>query len=185
MKAIQDIKLTYEAYLALPETKQRYEIIDGEMIFMSPAPTVKHQRVIAKLHLKLAPFVIQHGLGELFLSPLDVIISRNPLRTRQPDLLFIRKERLAIAQDRVEGAPDIVIEILSPGNTRANVNKKLADYARIGVRECWLVSPEAETIEVLTLIKGHYKRLGLFGPGDRIKSSILPQLSLIVDEIFN
>jgi len=183
MKAVQPKILTYDDYLALPETKQRYEIIDGELIWRCPAPTIKHQRVVKKACVKLDPFVEENDLGELILSPVDVVVSRNPLRMRQPDLLFVRKERLSIVQERVEGAPDLVIEVLSPGNARPSVLEKLSDYARIGVRECWIFSPEALTLEVLVLNRGRYKRLGLFGSGDRIRSQVWPQLSLTVDDL--
>ena len=183
MKVLPKKKLTYEDYLALPETKQRYEIIDGELIWMSPAPTTKHQEIVGALYLKLAPLVKEHDLGKIFLSPVDVVVSRQPLRTRQPDLLFVRKDRLHIVQDRIERAPDLVIEILSPGNTRAAVQAKLDDYAHLGVRECWLVSLEAITIEVLMRARGRYKRLGLFGSGDKIKSGVWPPLSLTVDDL--
>src|SRR5215813_7411140 len=105
MKAMPKKIITYEDYLVLPEIRQRYEIIDGELIRMSPSPTAKHQEIIGTLYLKRTLLVQTHDLGKLFLAPLDVIISRNPIRTRQPDLLFIRKERLGIVQDCVEGAP--------------------------------------------------------------------------------
>jgi Uma2 family endonuclease len=82
-------KLTYETFLTLPETKQRYEVIDGEMCLMSPSPTPEHQRIVLNLSLLLAPFVREHQLGELFVAPLDVLITRTPLQTRQPNLLFV------------------------------------------------------------------------------------------------
>jgi len=179
----QTKRLTYEEYLIGPEIKQRYDIVDGEMI-MAPAPTLEHQRILLRLVLIVAPHVIKHELGEVLFAPADVLVQREPLRTRQPDLIFLSTERAGITGQTVEGAPDLVIEILSPSNTRANIEGKLADYALIGVKECWLVSPEARTVEVLTLAEGKWQRASLHGLGDSIQSSVLVGLELEVSQLF-
>jgi len=184
--AVETKLLTYEEYLALPEINRRYDIIDGELIMMSPSPTPLHQRIAAKIHLKLGPFVMERQLGEVFFAPLDVLIQREPLRTRQPDVLFIRAERAdIIGEDLIEGAPDLVVEILSPSNTRAQVEEKLADYASIGVSECWLISPEAQTVEVLRRTDEGWIRQEIYGRGDAVTSLLLPGFSLSVSEIFD
>jgi Uma2 family endonuclease len=176
--------LTYEDYLALPEMMQRYEIIDGEMI-MSPAPTSKHQLVVGSLYRSLHSLVRRWRLGVVLLSPLDIIIHRVPrLRTRQPDLIFVSRERQAIIHDQIEGGPDLVIEVLSPSDTRRVIERKLEDYRRIGVRECWMVSIEGETVEVLKLSARGVRRLGLYGPGDVVRSQVLPSLALPIKKIF-
>jgi Uma2 family endonuclease len=183
-KLLEKKLLTYEEYLALPEIEGRYDIIDGELL-MSPAPTPFHQRILINLILLLTPVVRERQLGEVLCAPLDVVICREPLRTRQPDLIFIRAERTDIIGDQlIEGAPDLIVEILSPSNTRAEVEKKLKDYAAIGVSECWLVSPEAQIIEVLRLTKKGWKRQVIYGLGDKLTSPLLPGFSLKVDEIF-
>lgn len=176
--------LTYADYLALPEMKARYEIIDGVMM-MCPAPTTKHQFVISNLHVLLRSFVRRRKLGVVLFAPVDIIVQRVPkLRTRQPDLMFISHARRSIIKDQIEGGPDLVIEILSPGNTRKQIERKLADYVWIGVRECWLISIEAETVEVLQLSAKEIKRLGLCGAGDRVRSAVLPGSALPVRKIF-
>jgi Uma2 family endonuclease len=178
-------KLTYEAFLALPETKQRYEVIDGEMFLMSPSPTPEHQRIVLNLSLQLAPFVREHQLGELFVAPLDVLITRTPLQIRQPDVLFVSNSHLdIIGPQQIEGGPDLIVEILSPSNTRAAMETKLQDYWRIGVQECWLVSPEARTIEVMQRGVEHFERSGLYGMGDTINSGVLPDLHLRLEEVW-
>ena len=181
--SLQTTRLTYEEYLKLPETKKRYEIVDGELI-MSPSPTTRHQRILRQLFRMLDPFVTERGLGEVLFAPLDVLVQREPLRTRQPDLLFVSNERVGILGQIIEGPPDLVAEILSPGNTRADVEDKLADYSRMGVRECWLVSPEARTVEVLELGEGTWNRISLYGLGDQAGSNLLPGLALPVSELF-
>jgi Uma2 family endonuclease len=177
-------KLTYEAFLALPETKQRYEVIDGEMVVM-PSPTPEHQRIVLNLSLQLAPFVREHHLGELFIAPLDILITRSPLQTRQPDLLFVRtSQRNIIGPQQIEGGPALIIEILSPSNTRADMESKLQDYWLIGVQECWLVSPEARSIEVLQHGVEHFERSGLYGMGDMVDSGVLPHFHLRVEDVW-
>ncbi|MBI4639644.1 MAG: Uma2 family endonuclease [Candidatus Tectomicrobia bacterium] len=182
--------LTYKEYLALPETMQRYEIIDGELI-MPPAPTPDHQWILRTLVLHLQTFVAESRLGEILFAPLDILISRDPLRTRQPDLAYFSAERSGIrgresikGRQLIDQVPDLVVEILSLSNTRSDIARKLDDYRMIGVRECWLISPEAETVEVLRLSPERIKRIALVGIGETIRSEVLPGLNLSVDQIF-
>jgi Uma2 family endonuclease len=179
-----DLKhLTYDAYLAMPEMKQRYSILDGELM-LAASPTPPHQAIVIEIAMKLTPFVREHHLGGLFIAPLDIVIRREPLRTRQPDVMFIgREQHFIIGSQVIEGAPDLVIEVLSPTNTRQELRGKLDDYRTIGVREAWVVSPEARTVEVLQLTPA-MQRLGLYGLGDLLASQVLPDLRLTVDDIF-
>ena len=177
-------RLTYDAYLAMPEMKQPYSILDGELV-MAAAPNPSHQAIVIEVALQLVPFVRERQLGRVFVAPLDVVIRREPLRTRQPDVMFIGQERrFIIGPQVIEGAPDLVIEVLSPTNTRQELQGKLDDYRTIGVREAWAVSPEARTVEVLQLASGAMQRLGLYGLGDLLASQVLPDLRLTVDDIF-
>ena len=180
-----DLKhLTYETYLALPEMTQRYAILDGELV-MAAAPNPMHQTIVLELALKLTLFVRAHHLGRVFIAPLDVIVQREPLRTRQPDLLFITRAHSSIIGSQViEGGPDLVVEVLSPANSRQEVQDKLYDYQIIGVREAWIISPEARTVEVLQITPERRRRSGLYGLEDMIISHVLADLHLTVDEIF-
>ena len=176
-------RLTYEEYLKGPEIKARFDIVDGEMI-MSQKPTVSHQRLLGRLAMMLHQFVSEQQLGEVLFAPLDILVRKEPLRTRQPDLLFVSHERAGILGQIVEGAPDMVAEILSPSNTRSSIEEKLADYARLGVNECWLVSPEARSVEVLALTEGGWNRVAICGLGDLVTSNVLADLSLPVADLF-
>ena len=178
-------RLTYEEYLKEPVTMSRYDIVDGEMI-MSAAPNPYHQRTSRRFFRPLDRFVTERELGEILYAPLDVIIQRHPLRTRQPDLLFISSERadVIIQDDRIHGGPDLVVEILSPSNSRADIESKLADYARIGVRECWLAAPQGCTVETLLLEGGEWRRLAIRGVGENVETVVLQGLELPVSEIF-
>ena len=177
--------LTYEEYTALPETMGRYEILDGVML-MAPAPSIRHQETVLRIAEFLRKFSRERGLGTVLVAPVDVVISREPLRVRQPDVLFVSAERCPperlIEMERVEGfGPDLVVEVLSPSESGEALKEKLEDYARIGVRECWLVEPVAKTVEVLSLSERGAERLGLFGKGEAIRSRVLEGLTLPVD----
>jgi Uma2 family endonuclease len=176
--------LTYDLYLAMPEMMARYSIIDGELV-MDGAPSPAHQTVLLELSLKLAPFIRERQLGRVFPAPLDIVIRREPLRTRQPDLMFISNaRRYIIGMQVIEGGPDLVVEILSPSNTRQELHEKLQDYQTIGVHEAWVISPQARTVEVLKLSPESIERFGLYGLGDLLASHVLPELHLTVNEIF-
>ena len=180
---LQTQHITYEEYLKGPEIKQRYEIVDGKMI-MPPSPSTGHQRLLKRVFLLLDPYISEQQLGEVLFAPLDIVIQREPLRTRQPDLLFVSAARAGIVGQVIEGAPDLCVEILSPSNSRSNMEEKLADYARLGVEECWLVSPEALSVEVIELSEGNWQRIGIFGLGDRVQSPVLPGFNLAVAQVF-
>ena len=180
---LQPTRLTYEEYLKEPETLDRFEIIDGEVV-MSAGPSLEHQAILRQLFRLLDRLVTERGLGEVWFAPLDIIVRQEPLRVRQPDLMFISNENKEIMRDRIYGGPDLVVEVLSPSNSRSHVESKLADYAQIRVKECWLVSPQARTVEVLSLVDGAWKRLSLHGLGDNVLSGVLPGLELPVSEIF-
>ena len=179
----QTQRLTYEEYLVSPEIKARYDIVDGEII-MPPSPSLEHQTILLRLVLLVHQFASENQLGQVRFAPLDVVIQREPLRTRQPDLLFVSNERAGILGQVIEGAPDLVVEVLSPANTRSDIAGKLEDYATLGVGECWLVSPEARSVEVLELGQGQWQRLGIFGLGDQVQSQVLAGVGLAVAEIF-
>ena len=183
--ATQTQLLTYEEYLDTPEIEGRFDIVDGEMI-MAPSPIPEHQITSREFFRILDTFVVERNLGILLFAPLDIVIRRNPLRTRQPDLLLLSNESYARIDRHlpIEEAPELTIEILSPSNTRRRVQDALADYAAIGVKECWLVSLAARTIEALTLVNGEWRRLALLGAGDRMRSEALAGLDVEVERFF-
>ena len=183
-------KISFEDYLLMPEINHPYEIIDGEFM-PSPAPIPAHQRMSANIFKRLDEHVEAENLGIVLFAPIDIILQRHPLRTRQPDVLFIHKDKLsgtgfdAIEELQIlEIAPDLVVEVLSASDTEKVLSGKLADYQRIGVKECWLVSREARSVEVLQLTKEQSRSLGHFGLGETLQSQVLPDFQLTVDAIF-
>ncbi len=183
-------KISFEDYLLMPEINHPYEIIDGEFM-PSPAPIPVHQRIVANTFVPLSNYVEAKDLGVVLFAPVDIILQRHPLRTRQPDVLFIHRDKLsgtgfdAIEELQIlEIAPDLVVEVLSSSDTEKVLSGKLADYQRIGVKECWLVSREARSVEVLQLTKEQSQSLGHFGLGETIQSQVLPDFQLTVNTIF-
>ncbi len=183
-------KLTFAEWQRLPETKERYEIVDGVM-YMPPGPNPYHQWVLLEVYKTLSDFVRLRQLGVVLAAPLDLMIQSEPLRVRQPDLLYLNTNRTGITEGKdlrgfqyLEVAPDLVIEILSPGNTRREMEEKLRDYQRIGVYQCWLFSPQAETAEIIDLTGAAIRSVALFGIADTLRSDLIPGFELKLAEIF-
>jgi Uma2 family endonuclease len=168
--------MTYHDYLRTPLIRRRFEIIDGVFELMSPAPDLRHQESVFELAIVMRSAAGR--LGKVFVSPFDVVISRQPLRTRQPDICFVSRERMHFAKAQMEGGPDVVVEVLSPANRRKAVLEKLADYARIGVVECWMVNLEARTLEIWRVRAGRFVPAATFRKGQKVRSQVLPPFVL-------
>jgi Uma2 family endonuclease len=176
-----NVRFNYHDYLQLPEDK-RYEILDGEL-YVVPAPNIKHQRVSKRLETYLIRQVEERGLGEILHAPCDVVFSEE--NVVQPDILFVRQERRGIiGETNIPGAPDLVIEILSPATRTKDLEIKRKIYAGFGVREYWVVDPDAATVEVLTWDKQGYITAGIYRESDRVSSPLLPELNLPLRELF-
>ena len=176
------VRYTYEDYCQLPDDK-RFELIDGEFYEMAPSPSSMHQRILLTLARWMADWVDQQGIGEIFIAPYDVILSDND--TLQPDILFVAEGRRNIITGRAcEGAPDLVVEILSPSTTQRDLTLKRERYAKFGVREYWIVNPVARAIEVLVLREGEYVSLGVYSREMSVDSTVLPGFGFGVQGIF-
>ena len=165
---------THDDYLGMDDDGKRYEVLDGELIEM-PGPSLRHQDIIVKLVRMLSDYVERNDLGTTLVAPTDVVLS--PIDIVQPDILFVRKARAgALANGmNVQGAPDLCVEILSPGTRARDLTEKRDRYARFGVREYWIVDPEAETVTVLALDEGAYAPL-VEAEGDTlVESVVLPR----------
>lgn len=173
---------TYEDYLDLPDDGTRYEIIWGEL-YMTPAPNVDHQMSSGELEFALRNFVKKHNLGVVLDAPCDVILEPGGTPV-EPDIFFISQERNhLITPKNVQGAPDLIVEILSPSNPEHDRERKFRLYEQSGVSEYWLVDIEAGTIEVFVRREGGYVLLGRFGPGQVATSEVLKGFSLAVDDV--
>ena len=176
------VKFTYEDYRNTPADK-RYELLEGELV-MAPAPRIPHQRVAIELGTRLHTFVKDRGLGQVLSAPSDVLLSNTDVV--QPDLLFVSRERsdLLLGGDNVRGAPDLVIEILSPSTSGLDRTLKRRLYAKYGVREYWLVDPNAKTVAVLLMGEDDFAVVGTYGEGQIVTSPTLEGFTFNLDEIF-
>ena len=173
---------TYSDYAKLEEGAP-YQLIEGELI-ISPAPRIIHQRIIARLYRLLDDYVEKNKIGEIFLSPVDVYFS--DLNTFQPDLVFVSKEKSNIVGEmKIEGAPDLVIEVLSPEHAYYDLKTKKHIYEKYKVKEYWLVDPIESTIEVFTLAGEKFQLFSKMTVKDSIKSNLLKEFKVKTSEVFN
>jgi Uma2 family endonuclease len=173
---------TYDELVAeMPETNQPHELWDGELI-MAPAPFFDHQKTVLRFYRRLDDWVSSRSLGEVITSPIDMVLS--PHRAVQPDVAFIAKERLAIIQRAIMGPADLVAEIVSlQGRSRDRIEKRDL-YEQHGVKEYWIIDPEAQTVEVLALADGRYELVRRSHPGETATSQLLPGFEVAVNHLF-
>ena len=174
------IKFTYRDYLLLPEQDNR-ELIEGDF-HMVPSPSFRHQNILANLGTILRDFVIKNRLGVVVWAPMDVVLS--DLNVVQPDILYISNERREIiTENNISGAPDLVVEILSPSTASRDRELKLGLYARFGVREYWIVDPDENSVQVMELGSEGYTTIKTYDSGE-VESSALPGFRIAIEEIF-
>ena len=174
---------TYKDYLAISDD-ERHELLNGELV-MVPSPSYAHQAVQTRLSWRLAAFVETHDLGECLNAPLDVFFSEHDVV--QPDIVFIARNRRAdmIRTDgRLHGAPDLVVEVLSPTTAATDRGTKHDLYERHGVQEYWLVDPARQTIELLARNGNVLETLRTFGADDTLRSPLLPDFEPRLADIF-
>jgi len=177
-------KLTYEDYVRIPDDGKRHEIIDGEH-YVTASPFIRHQRIARRLAFRLGEFLRERPLGEYFFAPTDVILSPHDIVV--PDLLFVSNERSSILTEKnIQGAPDLVIEILSNSSRRLDEILKRQAYERFGAREYWILDPQSKTTQVWERTAEGLRRRGLLSAaaGDVLTSPLLPGLEISLAEIF-
>ena len=183
-------RLTFDEWRAMPIIKQKCEVVDGVLV-MPPSPFGEHPWVIGVMLDALRPFLRGSGLGIALTAPYDVLIQREPLRVRQPDILVVNAELTGIINPAdlaglpyIERPPLLVVEVLSPSNTRRDIERRLADYRSIGVPECWLSRFPSRSVEVLRLTADAAITVATYGMGDTLRSEVLPGFELAIADIF-
>ena|ERR1700730_11738424 len=173
---------TFNDYAALPDDGKRYEIVDG-VLYMSPSPSGSHQRIVGRFHYYLLTYVEFIGSGLVFQAPFDVQLA--PERVFQPDVFVLLNSSLdKYTEGCIIGAPDLVIEVASPGTAIFDRHEKLEAYARSGVPEYWIAEPGTKTIEVLALHAGRYRSLGIFRGQASLPSRVAPEIAEVPVEQF-
>jgi Uma2 family endonuclease len=173
---------TYEDYVRLTGGDDYFEFIDGER-FVNPVPTTRHQMASWVLEDLLSRFLSERGLGRMFHAPLDVVFADDTVL--QPDIVVILNERRDRIRDAgIFGAPDFVIEVLSPSTASRDRREKLGVYARYGVREFWLVDPKLERIEVFILESGNLVKKADHASGKARSLVVLPGFAAPLADVF-
>ncbi|HUR32372.1 MAG TPA: Uma2 family endonuclease [Vicinamibacterales bacterium] len=183
--ATSGVKLTWDDYMRFPEDGKRHELIDGEH-FVTPAPILRHQAIVRNISGLIWSHLRTHPVGRVFAAPMDVILSRHDVV--EPDVLYFSHERATTfeASPWVKGAPNLVVEVASPGTRRRDETAKRRLYEKFGVDEYWLVEPADSTIVVLRLEQRAYFRaahLRLDG-GDVLTTPLLAGLELPLRDVF-
>jgi len=175
--------LTYQDYVKLtPPDNGNFELLNGQIYFMA-SPKPSHQRISLRLSYFLAACVIPNNLGEIFPAPMDVVFTEHD--TFQPDLLFITKERLnIIGENKIEGSPDLVVEILSPSNDVNEMSYKKHIYEITGVKEYWLVNVEKQTLTLYKQVDNELRWQRDIQKSEIFKSEIIQGFELELNKIF-
>jgi Uma2 family endonuclease len=174
-------RLTVDEYFTGPESLRPMELVYG-VVREPPCPRYGHQSLLTRLTALMVTHVRAHRLGEVCVSPMDVVLDEAAALVVQPDLLFVARERASIIHDRIWGAPDLVVEVLSPSTARRDRTTKLDWYRRYGVRECWLLDPAKSVLEVIGPTVGPERR-ACFTGHERMVSTVFPDWTFSIDDL--
>lgn len=169
-------QLTTDAYLEGAETLAPQELVYG-VLRDAPAPTPRHQDTVGITYRLLQAYFERTGTGKAWISPIDVILDRDKALVVQPDVIALMRDRLHIVSDRVRGAPDLVVEVLSPQPRIGRLSERVEWFAEYGVGECWLVHQLSTLVDVIAFAEGRVQRTRVFHGEDAIQSALLPGLT--------
>jgi Uma2 family endonuclease len=182
VKGMSQGQWTYEAYAAIPDDGNRYEVIDG-VLYLMASPNTSHQSAANLIATYLTIHVQFQGLGRIMPAPCDVILPDGT--TVQPDVsLILSGNESIIAEKRIEGTPDLVVEITSPSTAGYDRKKKKASYAKAGVKEYWLVRPSQKTVELFILDNGELVSKGIFKNQATLPTQLIPNFPVKVEQFF-
>jgi Uma2 family endonuclease len=176
--------MTVDAYLAGPEQLTPSELVFGA-VREPPAPRYGHQAVVTRALVLLDAHVRGERLGAVCVAPVDVVLDRPGALVLQPDIVFVAADRAGIIDDRIWGAPDLVVEVLSRRTAERDRTTKLDLYGRFGVRECWLVDPGRKTVDVVRLGTAGERRWRSYRDQEPVRSGVLPLFSAAAADFFN
>ncbi len=174
--------LTVEDYRLLPETGPRYQLIEGEL-YMAPAPNRYHQEISGNLELILRNYLTRNPLGKIYDAPFDVYLDET--NVFQPDILYVSKGRYSIlTPEGAEGAPDFIVEILSPRTARLDLNNKRRQYARHGVDELWIIDPVPRTLSVYRFRENEEEPVQVLPQSGQVTTPHFPDLVIELSQVF-
>ena len=170
--------LTTAEYLQTAQSLRINELIYGKLMVVEESPLFRHQDLLLEFAILLRVFVGQHRLGTVCIAPQDVILDPARALILQPDLMFISNARQHIISDHIWGAPDLVIEVMSPKPRIGKLEDRLGHFAEHGVKECWLVHQLSREIEVVKLTNFGERSRRIFRGVQPIESDVLPEFRL-------
>jgi Uma2 family endonuclease len=174
--------ITVRDFRELPEGPPYYQLIEGDL-YMSPTPNLFHQRIVLNIVFMIRSYLEKHPIGELVVSPSDVELTE--INAYVPDVYYVSNKRKHIfTKQGASGAPDLVVEVLSPSTARFDKGVKQQIYARTGVKEYWLVNPDAQDVSVFHLQESADQPVGVYGLRQKFTSPLLPKLTIRVARIF-
>ena len=179
------VKLTYDDFVLFPDDGQRHELIDGEH-YVTPSPNLKHQAIVRNLLTLMGPYLRDRRIGKVYAAPLDVVFSH--FDVVEPDVLYVSEaRRQVLTPQNVQGAPDLVVEVGSPGTRRRDEKLKHQLYERFGVSEYWVVDPDLDVVRVYRLAEGRYVRVQELSLdlGEVLATPLLPGLELPLSDLFS
>jgi Uma2 family endonuclease len=178
---INKLTWNYDDYCALPDDLNRHEIIEGEH-YVTPSPSSRHQRISINMAAILKTHIDAQNLGTLLAAPIDVLLS--PTSVVQPDLVFIKREHeYMITDPNIQGAPDLVVEILSHSTAARDRGNKMLLYAKFGVPHYWIVNPDPLSLSTYQLAAGEYGLTAQFGRGNQAQSPLFQGLIIPVENL--
>ena len=175
--------MTSAEYFSTPETVLPRELAYG-VLRVADAPTTNHQRVVRDVTVALHAYSSSRRLGEVLPAPIDVILDYDEALIVQPDIVFVSSGRSHIIGDRLAGAPDLVVEVLSPHPRIGQLEERIGWFATYGVRECWLLDMPRRDVVVLRCAAGSVVERRRVAHGELIESHVLPGVPLRPDDVF-
>lgn len=176
------VRLTYQDLVHYPDDGRRHELIDGEH-FVTASPSTRHQRVVTELLLELGNYLREREIGRVFPAPCDVVFSESDVVV--PDLLVVTRAAAdRVTEANIQGAPDLVVEVLSPSTTGRDRVHKLRLYEKFGVKEYWIVEPVGGSIEVLRLSDGRLGVVESLDLDEVLTSPLFPDLRIELSSVF-
>lgn len=176
-------RIEVDDYLAGPEDMRRRELVWG-VVREPPAARFGHQNVVTQIAMLLRLHVHGRGLGVVCVSPADVVLDKKNALVVQPDVFFISNDRMAIVRDQVWGAPDLVVEVASPGTARYDRTTKIGWYRTYGVRECWLIDVNKRVVTIANLAATGDGESRSFAGDEQVTSAVLPDFTAAARECF-
>jgi Uma2 family endonuclease len=183
LKEKEDKLITVEELFQMDlEEGYYYELLNGHIV-KKQAPSPQHQKAVANLNWLINNFIREYELGDCYTSPIDVFFDK--YNNTQPDILFIKKERLFIVTpDGIQGHPDLIVEVLSPSSYKNDKVDKMKIYCQFGVSEYWIVDPNNKAVEIYTLENNAYSMSILASESGEVTSKVLADFKVDIEKIF-